>query len=198
MKKLFLLLILVAVSVSFAQAATVDTSKGAKALVFQFSGLSTLGVSGYQGEYGLGVRYYIQNNLAIRPGIVLDISKLKNNAVTPAAEIKDTGFGLNLAVEKHIGAASNVSPYLGAEAGFDYSKHTPAGATPVSTKVTDFKVGLLAGFQWGFTDNLSLGGEYMLGATIGKTKTDDTPVTVDASNTEFGISTASVFFSVAW
>ncbi len=59
--KLFTFIVLAVMLVATtALAAEVPTSRGDKALVFMFSGFDNLSVQGYGGQYGFGMRYYIQ------------------------------------------------------------------------------------------------------------------------------------------
>lgn len=185
-----------------AAAAPIETKAGTKALVFQFSGLSDLGLSGYQG--GIGARYYFQDGMALRPGIDIGISSSKDKTEDP--ELKNTGttLGLSLAVEKHLAGAKSISPYIGAGAGFHYGKDKEEqGSAEATDKLTTVNVAALAGFEWGFTESLSLGGEYSLGFATGSHKTEHkanntTVTTVDESGMMVGVSTASVFLSVNW
>jgi long-subunit fatty acid transport protein len=204
MKKLFLLLILMAVSVSYSVAAEVDTKAGGKDLVFSFNGLNTLGANEYLG--GFGLRYYLQDDMALRPGINFTYSQTKDKTADPEAKTTTTGFGANLALEKHMSpAVRSISPYLGGIAGFNYDKTKGPDPTAHEVKTTTFNVGILAGFQWGFAEGMTLGGEYNFGVNIGSSKTQhydtttSTTVTdADASAIGFGISSASLMLSVHW
>jgi opacity protein-like surface antigen len=183
-------------------AAPIDTKAGTKAVVFQFSGLSNLGVSEYMG--GIGMRYYIQDDLALRPGINIGIGTAKDKQQDPERKTTDTTFGLNLTLEKHMAGAASISPYIGARAGFDYSKDkNEQGDNESTDKRTGFGVAGVLGFEWGFTESLTLGGEYALGVRSGSREVEvktgsTTETTRDESSMDFGISTASVFLSVAW
>jgi opacity protein-like surface antigen len=205
MRRALLVLGLMAFIISLAgpaAAAPIETKAGTKALVFQFSGLSDLGLSGYQG--GIGARYYFQDGMALRPGLDIGISSSKDKTEDP--EVKDTGtlFGLSLAVEKHLAGAKSISPYLGAGVGFHYGQDkTEQGDFSETDKATTISVAGLAGFEWGFTESLSLGGEYSLGFATGSHKTErksnnTTVTTVDESGSVIGVGTASVFLSVNW
>jgi opacity protein-like surface antigen len=202
---------------SQASAAKVETAKGTRALVFQFSGLSNLGAGAYKG--GLGMRYYIQNGLALRPGLQVDFSaqKTKDTIHTPAwtdAKHNITGIGLDLAVEKHATGMGSLSPYIGAEVGVSMmnDKTEPSLPATISTgtllKATEkgmkFGIGGLAGFEWGFTEGVTLGAEYTLGLSFNTGKTEYTyqgaPVvtTGDTKGMSLGFGTASFYLSVNW
>jgi hypothetical protein len=157
------------------------TAKGDKQLVFLFSGLSKMQLMPYfhpQGipeacfddsDYscdcwpcggGLGFRYFINDDRAIRIGVNVGIGKW---------EVKDSWdetcneFGLSLIYEKYLAQIHSVAPYLGVGLGFDYYKDTwtqKEGDYKEEWTGNIFSVEGVAGFQWYFTDGLSLGGEY--------------------------------------
>lgn len=200
MKKLSLLLILMAVSVSFAVAADIDTKSGNKDILFSFKGLDSLDAGTYLG--GIGMRYYLADELAIRPQVMFTYNKLTDKTTDPDTKVTTTGIGLNVGLEKHMTPMmKSLSPYLGASVGFNYGKvkHEEPGEGGVTVeteaKVTTFDIGLLAGFEWGFTDGLALGGEYNIGLQSASMKAGDTDV---GSALSFGINTASLMLTVHW
>ena len=194
------------------QAAPVDTKAGTKAMVFQFSGLSNLGVSGYQG--GIGMRYYLNDGMALRPGVDFNFgnSSTKGGAGFTDDKANDLGFGLSLALEKHMKGPENISPYMGLGAGFSMSSTsdqptvpdpTPAGThTKHTVSSTGFNLFGMLGFEWGFAENMTLGGEYRLGFGYASGKVEDEYIgaaTVKSDETSgfgLGVSTASVYLSV--
>jgi hypothetical protein len=196
--------------VSQAAAAKVDTDKGTRALVFQFSGLSDLGAGAYRS--GIGMRYYIQNGLALRPGLRFDMlshkTKSGSTTLTDAKET-DMAVGFSLAIEKHAAGVGSLSPYIGAEAGVNMfsNKTEPSHAVGATYESTDkgmsFGVGGLAGFEWGFSEGVTLGAEYTLGLSFGSGKTESkvgstTTTTDDTSGMAVGFGTASFYLSVNW
>jgi opacity protein-like surface antigen len=212
--KRFLLVALALVFVAGAvQAADVVTTAGSKALVFQFNGLSNLGLGTYNG--GIGMRYYLKDKLALRPGLELGLSQDKTKAGISGYsddKVTDMGFGLSLALEKHMTPVQSISPYIGAGAGFNISnnKHeysvSSNPTTGTTLKVTDKGMGFgvfgLAGFEWGFTNSVTLGGEYRLGLNIGSGKTETerqgqaTVTSNDSSSFGVGFGVASLYISV--
>lgn len=140
MRKTLIIAALVAASASAAGAATVDTSAGTQGLVFQFSGLSDLGVSSYNagvvpsigiggefdiddaGLFGIGFKHYLSDMLAIRPSLELGIASVKEDARTGGEtdeKVSLTSIGLSAILEKHMPSpAAPVSPFLGVGAGF--------------------------------------------------------------------------------
>ncbi len=191
------LLMLVASSVAGA------ATKASNELLFGFSGLNTLSLDTYQG--GIAVRHYMSDNLAIRPGVSLGIGSTTVDGVPYWTDGKVTSsqFGLDVAVEQHMGTSKTVSPYVGADVGFamDSNKEEfthPLDMTGVarrefSTTVsnTGFMVAGLVGFQWFFTESVSLGGEYQFGLSSAsrtiKEEWSATPAVPDAKGSGFGV-----------
>jgi hypothetical protein len=196
------------------------TNKGNKQLVFLFDGLSNLRLRSYFhpggfpeecyygcNDYddcecwpcggGLGFRYFINDNRAVRVGV---------NVAIGSWEIKDhweetcTEFGLSLLYEKYLPHIHSVAPYLGAGCGFAYAKgkwtETDDDYEEECT-ATVFRVMGVAGFQWYFTEGLSLGGEYRptFGYETGEVTVDGDTVH-ETSGYALNHRTASVFLGV--
>jgi hypothetical protein len=214
MKKVLLVLGLLAFVVTLASpvvAAPIETKAGTKAMVFQFSGLSNLGLGTYNG--GIGMRYYLSDGLALRPGVQFGVQSAtqKKTDSLPKREEASAQIGVNLALEKHFASVKSISPYIGAQAGFtsvaDVTKRYNFSTGDEIDETTDARarIGLAAllGFEWGFTESLTLGGEYALGFGTGahkvEVKTDGVKATTtDDTFFDLGFSTASVFLSVAF
>jgi opacity protein-like surface antigen len=101
-----------------------------------------------------------------------------------------------------------VSPYLGGGVGYwKWSdEHPPMDAReyPVETEdASGFSIFGMAGFEWGFTECMTLGGEYQLGLENGSS-TDEIEYSGDSTTIDeeewswMGFSTASVYLSVYW
>jgi opacity protein-like surface antigen len=213
MKRILLVALALVFLAGAVQAAEVNTKAGTKNLVFQFSGLSNLGLGNY--DTGFGMRYYLSDDMALVPALKLGFSSTKTKSgVTGYSDDKTTGmrFGVDLALEKHTKAIGAISPCIGAGVGFvaASSKHEPSrlSSPPTGTtlKVTDKSMGFgvfgLCGFEWAWTSGLTLGGEYRLGLQMdsGKRETElqgtNTQTSDDTSGFGLGIGTASVFLSV--
>jgi hypothetical protein len=156
--------------------AEVATARGSKAIVFSLNGLSDLSLSRYAG--GIGMRFYLRDRLALRPGMLWSWSWYQQhpNPVPPGQEMPgdsrqiDTAIGLNAVLEKHLKGTRSVSPYLGAGLeGIYHNNKTEPGLPPTVpegtlTKITDrgWTAGVLGvlGFEWGWTESITLGGEY--------------------------------------
>lgn len=215
MKRTVLLAVALLLVAGVAHAGEINTVGGTKALIFGFSGLSNLGLSGHQGTYGIGARYYFQEQLAIVPGIQFGLSATTTKAQADDYSDEKTGsatFGLSCAIEKHITGPKSVSPYVGVGACFSSSATATEPSIPDNapqntlerTTVGEFSFGgfLMAGFQWSFAGPMTLGGEYRanLGFSSGSTEREyvDAPKqkSNETSGFNIGFSTASIFLSV--
>jgi opacity protein-like surface antigen len=211
--RLLTCMLVVVLLVGAASAATVPTSKGDKAMVFTFHGLNDLDLTGYGHEWGVGMRYYISDMGAIRAGLEFGQDSWTEKGLAEGVEDrenKESSFGLELNYERHLEAAcKSVSPYLGAGGGFwSWKSEDEVFATRANPKWTEtesgFYVQAIAGFEWGFTECMTLGGEYELGWASGSWKDEydngeGSTETVDEEDFSFmGFNTASLFLSVYW
>lgn len=183
--------------------ATVNTAKGSCSWLFKFNGLSDLSTSSYKG--GIGARHFISDRTAIRPMILFGVHSDKVKPVTESQhEVKNTEheFGAEITLEKHSMPVGPVSPYVGVQGGVNVTgdKTEVQGSEDAAVKntSTNFGVGVVGGFLWGFGEAVTLGGEYTVSASFGSgnRKVGDTK-TADTSRTDFGIGTASLFVSIA-
>lgn len=210
--KLFMFIIIAVMLVgTAAQAAEVPTSKGDKAMVFMFNGLDSLALGGYGNEYGMGVRYYINDGMAAKVGVTFGRDSRTDKSNEQGAADKErnyTDYGLNVALEMHMESpCSSVSPYVGAGAGIAMSSDeriTPVGTEGKIRTVTESETGFggfgIVGFEWAFTNCMTLGGEYQVGlqSSSAKTETENgTMVTSDEFSTSvIGFQTCSFYLSV--
>jgi len=201
--KLFIFMVLAVMLVGMtAQAAEVPTSKGDKAMVFMFSGLDDLGLGGYGGDYGIGMRYYISDGTALRVGAQFGTESYTDD--DSDSDAKYSVYGLNAVYEKHLeGACSSVCPYWGVGAGFSMfsDKYTDADDDTWTDSGTSFGIFGLLGFEWGFTNCLTLGGEYQAGFASWSSETEvdvggDTTTFDEESGSFMGFGAASVYLSV--
>jgi hypothetical protein len=194
--------------VGAAQGADINTAKGSTSLMFNWSGLSNLAIGGYQHAYGVGIRHFLQDGLAVRPGVRLNVASSKIEAQTEGVtddESSEFEIGLSAVVESHrdVGIPS-VSPWLGAGAGFVLTSMTDEPSRPVGqeTKIESstfgFEAFLAAGFAWGIVDGMTLGGEYQAGVQLASGKVEvDGETTGEISGVRFGFQAVAVFLSVA-
>jgi opacity protein-like surface antigen len=166
------------------------TNSGASNLMFSFGGLSTMtaapflnplntngGAGGTSGTliptYGVGYRYYISNNMALRAtlGIVLNNSTVKASASGFSDSTDDkTAFGIGLGLQWNMPHIASVSPYWGVELGFLTGSDNTTSSAPSGTSAGTFKtsgstfgVSVHAGAEWFFNSAMSLGAEYRFG-----------------------------------
>jgi opacity protein-like surface antigen len=213
--RLLTCMLVVLVLVGSAAAATVPTSKGDKAMMFMFYGLGDLDLDGYGHSYGVGMRYYIADMSAIRAGITFGQDSWTEKAVDEGdqdLENKHSSIGFELTYEKHLEApCPSISPYIGAGAGYsrwkseDENFNYGGRAVPVLIEQeTDLSVHAVAGFEWGFTDCMTLGGEYKLGWESDTYKAEydsgeGATITLEEDDySTMGFGTAAVYLSIYW
>jgi opacity protein-like surface antigen len=191
-------------------AAPVHTDKGDKAMIFEFVGLSDLALNGYDQSWGVGMRYYFSDMNAIRAGIVFGNQKstLKAQAEDQDdLEDKENEYGIDVTYEHHLKApCASVSPYIGGALGyFTWKNEYPAvGARDYAKeteKETGFFGGACAGFEWGFTECMTLGAEYRVGLFSENYKDEissggSTTTLEDHDYSFTGFSTSMLFLSV--
>ena len=201
--KLFTLVLVALMISGVAMAAEVPTDAGDKALVFMFSGLSDLHLDGYMGDYGLGMRYYIADGTALRLGVEFGSQSFDDKEADMEGDM--TSYGLMAMYEKHLGGVcASVVPYWGLGAGYhSWANKMTADSDWIEMRETGFGFVGALGFEWGFTDCMTLGGEYELGLWTfsGETESDigGTTNTFDEYEGSFmGVGTASVYLSVYW
>jgi hypothetical protein len=207
------LVVLFLASVSFAGDPKPLTHSGAKALLFDLSGLAYLAAGNYGG--GLGAKYYIAQDFALRLGFGFSTATTTTkNPLSPlpanqVAESKETvtQFSVEPAVTYNVARTSTVVAYVGgmfiftstsdkrdgnsAGLGVGYN----AGASYRSS-TTGFGVGALFGVEWFPWENFSLSAEYRLGYAHNSSETESTTtatsVTTDGPSTNgFGLGSAN-------
>ena len=203
--KLFTFIVLAVMLVGLtAQAAEVPTSRGDKAMVFMFNGFDDLSLGGYGGDYGFGMRYYIGDGTAIRAGV--EFGKFAYTDEDIDWNESNNAYGVNVVYERHLaGPCSSVSPYWGFGGAYSSYSNTDediAGDTWTNSGTGFAGFGVM-GFEWGFTDCMTFGGEYNLGFWNWTSKTEEEVGGVSDTYNEqkgsfMGFSTASVYLSVYW
>ncbi len=183
--------VLACVSAVQAQQARSGTA-GEKALLFNFSGLSNLNLTMFEG--GLGGKYFIADRMAIRGLLVFGDDKKTIDATTtiPERTNETFSFGIGGALEYHLPVSSSVSPYLGGGITFLHSSVTQdPGANKSSSN--QFGIGGLFGVEYFFNQNISLAAEYQLGVTTTSTSTSGAP---NQSELQFGFQSFGLTMAV--
>lgn len=188
MKKLLsVVAVLIANSLALGQGVNPNYNAGSKAILFTFDGLSTLRAGNFDG--GIGGKYYLGKNTALRAGLQLASSSedLPANAA-PGQQATDgeesaTQFGVSGALEFHL-RSKRASPYLGGGLSFSTtsteSRNAVIGPSTNQTTVENDRNGEningrtfvagtrlgvfgLAGIEFFLFNELSLAAEYRLG-----------------------------------
>ena len=155
--------------------------------------------------FGAGGKYYLSDGLALR--ILLGFSNSSDGDPDPvkstSGKTSSTKYGIAAGIEMHTHDVYSISPYFGAQISFaglsGTNTVTPSGGTSTETKAsgTALGIGVLAGFDWYFTNALAVGGEYTLGFSTGSGSTTLAGKTTDVpSSTSFGIGSANVHLIV--
>lgn len=154
--------------------------------------------------YGAGFRYFVTNEIAV--GLGLNFGTSSSTQEFPngnSTKNSSTSFGLSVDGNYHLKALYSVSPYVGVNLNFGtYSTTVEQMVNNVTDKTeysgTGFGAGINFGFDWYFTEGLSLGGKYTLGfQSLGKPEQKQGNVTVEGtSSSTFGIGSASVILNV--
>lgn len=194
----FAVAVVTAIASSVAGAQTLNVaSAGDKAVLFNFTGLSTLNLGAYDG--GIGGKYFIRDGVAVRGMLLFGVDNTTTKGAAGMTDAKDNKFALGLegGLEYHLPLSSRVSPYAGGGIYFMTSAETrtltvPIGAAAISTKNTSttFGLGGIAGVEYFFNSNISLAAEYQLGLALSNTSN---PGTRELS---IGFQTAGLTFAV--
>lgn len=181
-----------------------EVAAGAKSLVFAYtpfqSNIEPIFVGSVDATdptdlLGAGFRYFVGERLALGVGVNFGSANLKDDAT--GDELSTTTIGLAVELNYHLPSLYAVSPYVGGHV--DYAslsaKLTPAGGTETKGSANGFGAAVQLGFDWFFTEGLSLGGRYLFGLRkYGAPEVDG--ATVGPSGTQIGTGAASVILNV--
>jgi opacity protein-like surface antigen len=166
---------------------------GTKQMMFGFSGW-------YLNEYksGIGLRYYLRKETALR--FEVDVKWTKDDDTGWVQEVRETedprqhtyvrgastfSAGAGTMLERHFRYAWNVVPYAGLgvfgrydkyehDEAYDSSDREYTTAYTYESKGYTIEGLLLAGLQWHFAPNMSLGGEYRIKVKYSYREYEDT------------------------
>ncbi|MGD9402827.1 MAG: hypothetical protein PVF95_11225 [bacterium] len=173
---------------------TPDTDDESLQMLFEFNGLSSMGLDVYAG--GLGLRYFIDDEgLACRFSLNAGYRTDEEDSDKHTVSL----IGGSILIEKFFESVSSVAPYVGIGfAGFYHSEKWPTEEGERKTNKTFLEIPGVAGFQWWFTDALAVGGEYRLALRYISTKDylRDQSIS-DGEEMNVGFYAASVFLTVA-
>ena len=186
-----LTLVLLVSSFSFAQYSPVnknydgvmpEVKKGSKSLIFTYtpfqSNLGSVPAGAYTTSSGtsytdlsqvnlagIGFQYYVSNNISLGGGINFGSTTI-NASDSTGSDLSRTVFGISVDANYHFRSLYSVSPYIGVNLNFGMLSQTvtptASGSTATDTKGNSFAGGLNFGFDWYFTEGISLGGKYTL------------------------------------
>jgi len=176
-------------------------SEGTRQVVFSFDAWS---LGSYNG--GVGIRYFLADDVAIRPGFdfrIEDISdhrvsQEENKRMTDSVDVDALTLGFSIFVEKYVGGFERLAPFVGVGMGYTYyasndmdihnTYRDSSGNTYWSdcydrtTNTVDIMGAL--GFQWFFTNHMSLGGQYNLAVSHKWEDRNHTQTSFDGHATE--------------
>lgn len=173
MRKTIIVLLVITFSTALtSRAQTLNVAQqGDKAVLFNFVGLSNLGLNGYNG--GIGGKYFISDGMAVRGMLLLGIDNSTTNS-TPQFSTDRLDFGIQGGLEYHLPLASRISPYVGGILSFESNATTTnPGANKNSS--TSFRLGAIGGIEYFFNSNISLSAEYQFGFTSTNNTTSGAP-----------------------
>jgi len=194
-----------------------EVRAGAKSFVFQYTpfqsnlepvyvGTVSLPDDGFASIdlFGAGFRYFITNQIALGLGLSFGSSSSTLESETGKSETSATLFGVGLDANYHLMSLYGVSPYIGVNVNFGTlsgtDEFTPEGEATETTEFSGNGFGVAAqfGFDWFFTEGLSLGGNCVIELkSLGEAEiTSEGETQKGPSSTSFGISTFSVLLNV--
>ncbi|MBE0572909.1 MAG: outer membrane beta-barrel protein [Ignavibacteriaceae bacterium] len=194
-----------------------EVRAGAKSFVFQYTPFQSNLEPVYVGTVsvpdgtissidlvGAGFRYFVTNQIAIGLGLSFGTSSSSLETEAGKSESSATLFGVGVDANYHLMALYGISPYVGLNVNFGSlsgtDEFTPEGGVTEETEFSGNGFGVAAqlGFDWFFTEGLSLGGKYALGfRSLGEPEiTSEGETEKGPSSTLFGISTFSVILNV--
>ncbi len=192
-----------------------EVRQGSKSFVFMytpfqsnFEPLYVSSVSVYPTDqmdlFGAGFRYFFTSQFGVTAGLNLgNTSTDQEFANGDREEFSAMTIGIALDGNYHFNSLYGVSPYFGVNINYGTASSElieTEGGTITTTEFvgSGFGAGVNFGFDWYFTEGLSLGGKYMLGVrTLLKPEETVGSTTVEGqSSSFFGIGAASVILNV--
>ena len=191
-----------------------EVYKGSKSFIFRYTPfqgnfeptyVSTVSVydESSMDLYGAGFQYYFTNEIAVGLGLNFGTGTQTQEFDGGKTETSANSFGISVDGNYHFKPLYSVSPYLGVNLNLGtYSSSVETTTGTVTDKEeysgSGFGAGVNFGFDWYFTEGLSLGGKYVLGFTsLSKPSYKTGNTTIEgASTTSFLIGSASVMLNV--
>ncbi len=148
------------------------------ALQFGMVGLNDLSFKNVKG--GVGVQYYILNNIALRGSLRSSYSSSKLQKTNPT-DFQDfssnlTGISFEPGIRFNVAAASSLVLFTGVQGSFsfDYLKSVGLNFKDISeeTKQIGYGAGAFLGVEWFVFKNVSISGEYLINASWQEAKSN--------------------------
>lgn len=221
MKNILVMLVFAVASFTFAQVNSKydgpkpEIRQGSKSFVFMYTPFQSdfkpvyvSTVSSYPDEQvdlmGAGFRYFFTNQFGVTLGWNFGTASTEQEFPNgDREELSATSLGVSVDGNYHFAALYGVSSYLGLNINYgmtssEFKETTGGETTTTEFSGTGFGAGINFGFDWYFTEGLSLGGKYTLGfKSVGKPEQKEGATTVEGqSSSFFGIGTASVILNV--
>ena len=193
-----------------------EVYQGSQAFVFQYTPFQTnlepvfVGTISIPDQtlsaslYGAGYQYYVTGQIALVLGLSFGTASSSLEDDNGSSESSLTVFGISVDGNYHFVSLYGVSPYVGLRINYGLlsgsDEFTPDGGETQTTEYSGNGFGIAAqcGFDWYFTEGLSLGGKYSLGfQSLGNPEvTDENGTQEGPGSTAFGIGTFSVILNV--
>ena len=189
--------------------------KGSKSFVFRYTPfqsnfdpayVSTVSVfeTDNMDLFGAGFRYFFTYQIAVVLGLNFGTGSTSQEFQDgDKTETSASTFGLSVDGNYHLKPLYSVSPYVGVNLNFGNYSSTDESTVGGETTTTEFSgsgfgFGINFGFDWYFTEGISLGGKYTLGyRSLGKPEEKSGNTTVEGqSSSSFGVGSASVILNV--
>ena len=221
MKQIILVLLFAVMPLGFAQVnSNYDGPKpevraGSKSFVFlytpfqsNFDPFYVSTVSVYPADqmdlFGAGFRYFFTSQFGVTFGWNFGTASTEQEFPNgDREEFSATSVGISVDGKNHLNALYGVSPYIGVNINygtFSSELHEITAGSTTRTELTGngIGIGINFGFDWYFTEGLSLGGKYNLGFRSQGTpeETVGGSTASGQSSSFFGIGSASVILNV--
>jgi len=218
------LFVLFSLSTLFAQAnpdydgVKPEVYQGSRALVFTYtpfqSNLGSVPAGSFQklegGNYdeiqigGIGIKYFVSDQISLLGSLGFGSESITTeNGTNSKTETSTTYFGLSIDADYHLPDLYNISTYFGANINIgSLSREETYPNNNVEYSSSSFGIGLNIGFDWFFTEGISLGGKYALGfksltePEIRESSGNSSNTTTGPSESLFGTGVGTIVLSV--
>lgn len=190
-----------------------DHSFGDKELLFRVYGVDDIGVGTFDG--GLGFRWFLSENFALRPGFSYSTDenkRLPDSDGNGGRDISEDRWAVDLVLERHLEPRGRWESYWGlgfsigsyqAETRYLYADPNDGVTLGYETDGDSYAFLGVFGLQWTLTEMIRFGAEYQLQYQM--TDTDQTQFVqtyddqyIEDENRTFDASTTSLYAAIAF